>query len=435
MMAVSDIILVKEFERLSIGTRWDSQNRTVGPKEVAAIDIFQMQSGKELLKLGHRTIQSTNWVGTLGVGKHCLEVIPKIDDATGELDGRRTRENFLWMVARAGIVPIASGDVALLADPKRPLLAAFLQLYVDKLSREWQSGPIKVYVAEEQNRPFLKGKLLFQAHIRYNLIQQQRFYTVADEFTMDNAYSQLLKSALRCCAVQRISEEVAHNARGLLLEFADVSDIQLSQIEAEQITINRQHFRFEPLINLAKLILKSSSPGTGGARLPVYSLMFDMNVVFERFVAAEMQAALAGNEMTLIPQVGGRSLLKHNGKGRFNLRPDLGIVRNDRLVCLIDTKWKRLDLQKHNAGVKQADVYQTYAYGKEFDVPLTVLLYPRCGKLPELVANYHHNLEYSKECSQRMVSVKTVDIGEPMVLRSSRIKIWENLLRCIDLCN
>jgi 5-methylcytosine-specific restriction enzyme subunit McrC len=130
--------------------------------------------------------------------------------------------------------------------------------------------------------------------------------------------------------VQRISEEVAQNARGLLLEFADVSDIQLSQIEAEQITINRQHFRFEPLINLAKLILKSSSPGTGGARLPVYSLMFDMNVVFERFVAAEMQAALAGNEMTLIPQVGGRSLLKHNGKGRFNLRPDLGIVRNDR---------------------------------------------------------------------------------------------------------
>jgi 5-methylcytosine-specific restriction enzyme subunit McrC len=105
------------------------------------------------------------------------------------------------------------------------------------------------------------------------------------------------------------------------------------------------------------------------------------------------------------------------------------------LVCLIDTKWKRLDLQKHHAGVKQADVYQMYAYGKEFDVPLTVLLYPRCGKLPESVANYHHNLEYSSECPQRMISVKTVDIGEPMVLRSSRIKIWENLLRCIDLCN
>jgi 5-methylcytosine-specific restriction enzyme subunit McrC len=432
MSSTNDILLLKEFERIPIGPKWDCCNRVVGSKDVTAIDSFQAKSGKELLRLGHRSIQATNWVGTLGVGKHCLEVIPKIDDPAGALDGRRTRENLLWMVSRAGMVPIAPADIAWLADPQRPLLAAFLQLYVDKLSREWQRGPIKVYVAQEENRPFLRGKLMFQDHLRHNLIQQQRFYTVSDEFTMDNSLSRLLKAALRCCAVQRLSETVARNARGLLLEFADVADWNPSQMEIEQITISRQHHRFESLINLARLILRSSSPETGGSNLPVYSLMFDMNVVFERFVVAEMQAALAGNHMVLIPQVGGRSLLTQNGKGRFNLRPDIGILRDDHMVCLIDTKWKRLDLNKYHAGVKQTDVYQMYAYGKEYDMPLTVLLYPRWGKLPESVANYYHNLDHGSDRPQKAVSVKTIDLGQPMALMSARLDLRETLLRCIE---
>jgi 5-methylcytosine-specific restriction enzyme subunit McrC len=172
------MLLLKEFERIPIGPKWDCCNRIVGSKEVTAIESFQAKSGKALLQLGHRSIQATNWVGTLGVGKHCLEVIPKIDDTTGTLDGRRTRENLLWMVSRAGMVPIAPADIAWLADPQRPLLAAFLQLYVDKLSREWQRGPIKVYVTQEENRPFLRGKLMFQDHLRQQqLIQiQYRLY-------------------------------------------------------------------------------------------------------------------------------------------------------------------------------------------------------------------------------------------------------------------
>ncbi len=428
----SDILFLKEFERIPTGPKWDCCTRVVGSKEVSAIESFQAKSGKELFQLGHRSIKATNWVGTLGVGKHCLEVIPKIDDTSGALDDRRTRENLLWMVARAGMVPIAPADIARLADPQRPLLAAFLQLYVDKLSREWQRGPIKVYVTQEENRPFLRGKLMFQAHLRHNLIQQQRFYTAADEFSMDNLISRLLKAALRCCAVQRLSESVARNARGLLLEFADVADWRPSPIEAEQVTVSRQHYRFEPLINLAKLILRSSSPETGGASLPVYSLMFDMNVVFERFVFAEMQAALAGKHVVPIPQVGGRSLLTQNGKGRFNLRPDIGILRDDQIVCLIDTKWKRLDLNKYHAGVNQTDVYQMYAYGKEFDVPLTVLLYPRWGKLPESVARYRHNIEDGRDSPPKTVTVKTLDLGQPMASRMAITDLWKVLLRCIE---
>jgi 5-methylcytosine-specific restriction enzyme subunit McrC len=433
MAGGSNIIILKEFERLPVGAEWDANKRIIGVWEAAAIERFQIEDGQELLQFGHRTIQATNWVGTLGIGRRCLEVLPKIDDLSGSLDARGTRENLLWMVARAGLVPIAPADIARLAESKHPLLAAFLQLYVENLALEWQRGPIKVYVAEEENRTFLSGKLLFQQQTRHNLIQQQRFYTVADEFTMNNPLSCLLKAALKRCALQRLSETVARGARGLLQEFADVSDWEISPMEAEQIKVSRQHSRFALLIDLAKLILQAISPEAGGEGQQVYSLMFDMNVVFERFVAAEMQVALAGFSLTVVPQLGGRCLLTQKGKKRFNLRPDIGISQGDKVICLIDTKWKRLDLNKPHAGVSQADVYQMYAYGKEYDSPLTVLLYPRQGRLQESIAEYLHNPEIEGETSPRTITVKTLDVCKPMGLPATRQELRECLMRCVKI--
>ncbi|CAG0947709.1 McrC family protein [Geobacter sp.] len=435
MPAFDHTLQLKEFERIPVGPQWDSHARTVGAGDVAAIERFQAKSGRELLKLGYRSIQGTNWVGTLGVGRRCLEVIPKIDDPAGPLDARRTRENLLWMVSRAGMVPIEPADIARLADPQRPLLAAFLDLYVDHLAREWQRGPIKEYLAEEENRAYLRGKLLFPQQQRHNLIQQQRFFTAADEFTMDSPLSRLLKAGLRCCARQRMSDLVVRKARGLLMEFADVSDWEFSNQEAEQLQVSRQHFRYELLINMARLILQSTSPETGGDGRQVYSLMFDMNEVFERFVAAEMKTALAGTKLAVIAQLGGRSLLTQRGKPRFHLRPDIGVYRRDELVCLIDTKWKRLDLNKPHAGVSQADIYQMYAYGKEYGSALTVILYPRWGSLPEIVAGYEHN-DPLLIAEQKGIEIRTLDVGGPFSLPVHRRAFAESLFRLIpnDLC-
>lgn len=426
MPAFDHTLQLKEFERISVGPQWDSRTRTVGAGEVAAIERFQAKSGRELIKLGYRSIQGTNWVGTLGVGQRCLEVIPKIDDPAGPLDARRTRENLLWMVSRAGMVPIEPADIARLADPQRPLLAAFLDLYVDHLAREWQRGPIKAYISEEENRTYLRGKLLFPQQQRHNLIQKQRFFTAADEFTMDNPLSRLLKAGLRCCAWQRLSDSVARKARGLLMEFAEVSDWEFSSQEADQLQVSRQHSRYELLVNLARLILQSTSPESGGNGRQVYSLMFDMNEVFEKFVAAEMKTALAGTKFAVVSQVAGQSLLTQNGRPRFNLRPDIGVYRGGELVCLVDTKWKRLDINKPHAGVNQADIYQMYAYGKEYGSALTVLLYPRWGSLPENVAGYMHNSCVLAD-NQKGIEIRTLDVGGPLSLPGPRKKLLDTL--------
>jgi 5-methylcytosine-specific restriction enzyme subunit McrC len=399
------MIVLREHEKIAVAEQWDSARRTIGQDQLDLLLYHQERHGASLLELGYRSLKASSWVGTLGLGEHCLDVIPKIDDATGSLDERRTRQNLLWMVSRAGLVPIADADIASLTADPGTMLVAFLRLYVQKLAQEWQRGPIRQYVSDEQNRTYLRGKLLFTEQLRHNLFQKHRFYTRTDEFVMDNNLSAILKAALRRCAVQSMSVDVVRDARRLLFEFSEVADSEFSSYELENVQVSRQHQRFELLIRLAKMILTMSSPGQcGGA--PIYSLMFDMNVVFERFIASELQVALVGSGLTVRPQLGGRSLLKMNGKPKFQLRPDIGVYRGGDLICLIDTKWKRLDPRKSHFGVSQSDMYQMYAYGKEYDVPLTILLYPRWGNLSARVAEYVH-----PRSPEQKIAVATVPVS------------------------
>ncbi len=48
----------------------------------------------------------------------------------------------------------------------------------------------------------------------------------------------------------------------------------------------------------------------------------------------------------------------------------------------MDTKWKRLiDDPYANYGIAQSDMYQMYAYAKEYETPEIYLLYPRNNEM------------------------------------------------------
>lgn len=70
--------------------------------------------------------------------------------------------------------------------------------------------------------------------------------------------------------------------------------------------------------------------------------------------------------------------------GRCRTRPDLIIRRCEEIALIIDTKWKRMTprIDDPKQGVSQADVYQLMAYGRLYDSPNVMLLYPHHGDFP-----------------------------------------------------
>jgi hypothetical protein len=70
-----------------------------------------------------------------------------------------------------------------------------------------------------------------------------------------------------------------------------------------------------------------------------------------------------------------------------------------------------------------------YAYGKEFDAPLVVLIYPRHGTLNDTIDEYsHHKFVDNKE---RQIIVRTVDVSQPMNQLESVRNLRSDLLSCL----
>jgi 5-methylcytosine-specific restriction enzyme subunit McrC len=106
-------------------------------------------------------------------------------------------------------------------------------------------------------------------------------------------------------------------------------------------------------------------------------LLFPMNDLFERYVAAQLRRAIAGSGLHVVAQGGFAYCLGPWNNGGLVVgdshatRPDILIKDGDRVVAVLDTKWK--DPAK---GVSHADLYQMMAYARLYACPHLILLYP-----------------------------------------------------------
>jgi len=78
-------------------------------------------------------------------------------------------------------------------------------------------------------------------------------------------------------------------------------------------------------------------------------------------------------------------------------------------------------------------MYQMYAYGKKYDSPVVILLYPRHQLLSEWMAEYLYPPEFSNRV--RKVVVSTVDVSEPMGTPKSTTSLRNCLRRLVNKCS
>lgn len=401
-MKNSHILRLREYESATIGSEWDAARKVVPPYVVAELERLQAEQRAEYLAISRRRIKSQNYVGVIGVGNRTIEILPKIDEAD---DAARRR--LVQMLSLAGMVPYLEAGIANLAPSVPCLLDAFMQAYIRQLALEWRRGRISSYQKTDENRTCLRGKLLFHEQIRRNRLRPERFFTRADQFITDVPPSRLLKAGLDVCRLYGTSDATRRGATTLLAEFDDVSNHSFTDAELDSVKPDRRIARFDPLLTLAKLFVRGRVPDRPGGAA-TYSFLFDMNVVFERYIGSLLRRACPPPYRVQL-QVTGRSLVLRDGKRKFWLRPDAAVRSGRQFSILIDTKWKLLDHAKSHEGVRQSDMYQAYAYAREFDCPCVILLYPRFGDLGQRVADYR--LQPGDESSPQ-IEIKTVDVTQ-----------------------
>lgn len=344
-------------------------------------------------------LQVVNFVGVLETPCHTrIEILPKTStELCDPIAARKVLLKMLAVVEDLKLQQFEESHLQLLKQPLYELLIGhFLQAVVHLLRR----GVRSEYQRVERQTPFLKGQLNVAKQINQRPGRQHYFHVSHDVFSPDRAENRLLHSALKQVLKWSSSSANQRLARELLFVFHDINESSNFGLDFKAWKDDRSIAHYRPLKPWCELILSYQSPIAMAGLHKGLSFLFPMEQLFEKYVARQLSRKLPSN-LHLKSQVSSLSLTSHNGKKWFRLKPDIVIYEKQRVVSVIDTKWKLLDETqgntKHKYGLNQSDMYQLFAYGEKYlqGTGDLYLIYPKhlafTGSLPSF--EFHDDLK------------------------------------------
>lgn len=424
-------IVIPEYGQI---VRWSHKNRPPGDTE--RIAYLEEPAYRRLEKCEHQLIrdgqpvfmfykdyiQAQQWVGIVQIPGLQVEILPKVDTKSSETSAAETdqwyetRRNLLYMLAVSGDVPVRTRDMARLATRRAPLNETLSALFANTLMSELLRGCEKNYVTYEENLRCFKGRLLVGKQVLKNAAHRERFYCRYDQFSEDTALNRIFKAACRVLLDLTQAPATQDKLRHCRLVLDEVSDVAVSPAHFDRITFSRQNERFEDLFHFCRLILGDQAPTIQAGEAQSFSLLFDMNKVFERFIASFLHDRVMPKlpECKLYPQArNNRRPLFQDEKlrGVLPLEPDILVHHRTRECNLvIDTKWKR-----RTSGSE--DLYQLYAYTQRFGCVQSILLYPQVSIDPK---RDYYILDDRHQQSGRRVSIRFVNVNRNLYIEDER---------------
>lgn len=370
------------------------------------------ENNPEFLRIvGKNKLKARNFVGLIKTKSGVLEIYPKVsksrdeimpsidlskayelkDEMFKECKARELnpKKLLLELLRTLQESPFKKSLKATLKDEKMPLFEVFIEMFLEELFVLLNKGLMSDYIKVSNNKAFLKGKLIFSEHLRQNLAHKERFFTENDEYIIDNATNQTIKTTL--FHLKKLSQN-----KNILKYLSFFDEISLISIKKCEFSVKNKHYSYYKNILLwCKLFLNGFSFTPFAGDNHSYALLFDMNRLFEDFVAFMLKKQ--NPNISIHTQVSNRYLIKDERKDYFLMRPDILIKLKDKTI-IADTKYKIInDL----SDISQADLYQVFAYATKFKASEVWLIYPLLNDVLQ-----GKTLEYKPENFENKIKLK-----------------------------
>lgn len=360
-------ILIREWENLPIGPGGITED------QADALHLAALAAARRLklphygvLERGYNCLRSRQVCGVLIAGGVHLEILPKLEDTTGNL-----RRTLVHMLTVAFDIPIAEGHVAELDVQNQSLLDTFVHLFLTRLNEQARQGLMRHYVETEDVLPKLRGRLDLRQQIQRRSGNPTKLHCRFEELSEGIALNRVFKA---CLERLRFVARVARTRRVLEQLCARFAAVPASGAPLrETVQWNRMNARFRSSYDLAIMLLTAFSQSTTTGSGAGIALLFPMNDLFERYVGRSLQRAFPPGAVSL--QDRKHHLLTGNA---FLLKPDIVITTFGGPVIL-DTKWKDAAWEGGKPQVQSADLYQMAAYAQAYKAQRVILVYPSGG--------------------------------------------------------
>lgn len=330
-------------------------------------------------------VKSQQYCGILNFDNQDFYILPKIANHNYE----QNLNIFIYMLMYAYDVKLVNENTSLSENLKsNNIVEVFVQMFASGLLNELKKGMYKEYITQEENLSVLKGKYLINENLKYNFTKN-KIYCEYDEFSPNNSLNLFFLFAVK--QLQKFVKD-----KKLLKQCELIFDeVEYQQIDINRLNVhfNRLNQRFKTSFEIAILLLKQSIPLFSQGKKS-FAFLFDMNVLFEKFIARMVKEEFDDVE---IPK-------GYKSFGELNLKPDI-IVKSKNLI--IDCKYK---IMKKNKIANRNDRYQMYVYANNFENQKlvnynTMLLYPK-----HLDVN-DNNITLGENDKKVVLQIKTIDLN------------------------
>jgi len=374
------VVSFREYERIPVVETLSSPvERALSVADIDQLDALAARLKIPVIEhLSRSRVRPAQYVGAVQLGGRTLEFLPKIEQTEVEVDLPAVRHNLLQMLLVAYDMEGASPGKAALEKSSDGWLDILLRLFSRALADQLRRGLIRRYREEADDLPTVRGRLQIEEQVRRNLVHRERSACAYDEFDEDHALNQLFRLAIRRMLRVASNNTTQQALRELLPAFEGVSDVAPTADWLDRVTLDRVSERFGLCLGMARLFLRGATTGLYAGDQNSFALLFDMNDLFERFVARTLRRRLRGSGFEVSIQDSRHHLVRDlkSSQRLFRLRPDIVVRKDGWPLCIVDTKWKRLSPEERKLGISQGDLYQMLAYAEGYASSAVLLIYP-----------------------------------------------------------
>ena len=352
-----------EYQRLRVGDR--VQGGVFEERHWQKLSRFLTLSRYPCFQILPDGIQFGQYVGVLQVDELTIEIVPKTDRSAP--DDAALWQNVLIDLLRSCRLWrgewIAGGRL----DVKPGgLLEWYCRYFLQQTEGLLRQGLQKSYDRQSNRRPTLRGRLLLHKQVTET---RPVFWTDGETFNYNHPYNHWLKAALELIIARYPDEQLRTQARMLYRRFPALTGPAGDRLPA--LTEPLRENRYLAALTIARLLLNHFSPVARHGEWPLMALLFDMNALFEEYIARQL-------EKHCPPGAKVRRQVSTPFWNRRSIRPDLILDYNDRRF-VVDTKWK--EIPKGRPAME--DIRQIYVYNEYFAADQGILLYPQTEKFRE----------------------------------------------------
>lgn len=374
------IITVFEHDSLKVRQQGFSKQQLTALQKFAS-------SGTPFFTLIHNGIKFNQYVGVLRVGELIIEILPK-PDRKDPTDAPTWRSRLIGMIRAVRSFKVQAPTQSAQRISPTHLLELYFELFVIEVECLIRHGLVRKYQGRQGNQTALRGRLLFDRHLRENLIHKERFYVQDTTYDQSHLIHSILHQTLQL--LQRVNRNAALQGRiqQLLFYFPEQTYRRITEQTFKNIRYNRKVEPYREALGIARLLLLNYHPSLYHGQEDILALLFDMNTLWESFVLVSLKRELR-KDCRVSGQVS-KPFFQFPGHSIRSIRPDLVVRRGDQTLVL-DTKWKNLGQRP-----SMADLRQLYVYGEFWDTSQTAIIFP--GRAVPVRGDFKR-LGYSNSCS------------------------------------